>query len=96
MTAQCHIKLFGGLRQKAGAAEVHVHGTTLRQALQNLCAENDALHTAVFDGDMLRAHVRVMINGHDSELAQGLETAVSDGDQIAVFPPLAGGGIGSR
>jgi molybdopterin converting factor small subunit len=32
-----------------------------------------------------------MVNGIDSELMAGLETAVSGDDQLAIFPPIAGG-----
>ena len=49
------------------------------------------LQAAIFDGDALHPYVRVMINGRDSELAQGLDTIVSANDQIAIFPPIAGG-----
>ncbi len=31
------------------------------------------------------------MDGHDIELAQGLVTLVGAEDQIAVFPPMAGG-----
>ena len=85
------IKLYGGLRQKAKGAEHAVSGATLRDALENLCQNNAPLHAAIFAGDGLRPHVRVMVNGHDCELAKGLETAVHPNDQIAVFPPIAGG-----
>lgn len=85
------IKLFGGLRQKAGRAEQEVSGVTIREAIEHLCENNESLRAAIFDGDMLRPHVRVMVNGHDCELVQGLETPVSEDDQIAVFPPIAGG-----
>ncbi|MFO7681317.1 MAG: ubiquitin-like small modifier protein 1 [Chloroflexota bacterium] len=85
------IKLFGGLRQKAGGAEVDGSGATIREALANLCRENETLRQAIFAGDTLQPHVRVMLNGRDCELLQGLETAVTDQDHIAVFPPIAGG-----
>jgi molybdopterin synthase sulfur carrier subunit len=85
------IKLFGGLRQKAGSPEFEVSGATLREALENLCRDNEALRTAIFDDNMLRPHVRVMVNGRDCELESGLETAVYENDQIAIFPPIAGG-----
>jgi molybdopterin synthase sulfur carrier subunit len=85
------IKLFGGLRQKAGGTEHEVSGTTIREALANLCAGNEPLRAAIFTGDGLKPHVRVMVNGHDCELADGLATAVAANDQIAIFPPIAGG-----
>jgi molybdopterin converting factor small subunit len=49
------------------------------------------LQAEIFDGVALHPYVRVMINGRDSELEQGLDTIVSTNDQIAIFPPLAGG-----
>ena len=85
------IKLFGNLRQKAGQAEWAASGNTLREALDNLCADNERLRTAIFADGALQPHVRVMVNGRDAELDQGLETSVAAGDQIAIFPPIAGG-----
>ena len=85
------VALFGNLRQLAGASKVQVSGATLRQAIETLCANKAALRDAILADKMLRAHVRLIINGHDAELAQGLDTSVNDDDQIAIFPPIAGG-----
>ena len=85
------IKLFGGLRRTAGIAEAEGSGLTIREVLENLCREHETLRAAILEGDGLRPHVRVMVNGRDSELAKGLETPVADDDQIAIFPPIAGG-----
>jgi molybdopterin synthase sulfur carrier subunit len=85
------IKLFGGLRQTAGSPEFEVSGATIRETLENLCKGNEALRAAVFDGNMLRPHVRVMVNGRDCELESGLETAVFENDEFDIFPPVAGG-----
>jgi len=87
------IKLFGGLRQKAGTAELNGSGGTVREVLQEISAENDGLSEALFvDGvEDLRPHIRIMVNGIDSELMAGLETAVSGDDHLAIFPPIAGG-----
>ena len=70
---------------------VEVSGTTVREALSELCLAYPALQEAIFDGEELQAYVRVMVNGRDIELAEGLDTVVDDADQIAVFPPIAGG-----
>jgi|YNPBryantNP2012_1023418.scaffolds.fasta_scaffold06488_3 molybdopterin synthase sulfur carrier subunit len=86
------VKLFGNLRRAANASNVVATGDTVRAVLQSLCADNTALAAAIFDGAQLRAHLRVLVNGHDIELAQGLETRVQAQDQIAIFPPIAGGG----
>lgn len=85
------IKLFGGLRQIAGTKEQDITGATIREVLEKICADDESLHKAIFDGTKLHQHVRVMVNGRDSELVQGLETPVSEDDQIAIFPPIAGG-----
>jgi molybdopterin synthase sulfur carrier subunit len=85
------VKLFGNLRQHAGQRAVTASGTTIGEALQEICVAYPALENAIFDGNQLQAHVRVMINGRDIELADGLNTHVSETDQIAIFPPIAGG-----
>jgi len=85
------IKLFGGLRRHTGAAEVQGSGATIREALERLCQANEALAAAILDGGNLRPHVRVMVNGRDSELDAGLDTPVGEGDEVAIFPPIAGG-----
>ena len=85
------IKFYGGLRQIAGSKEQEITGATIQEVLEKICADNESLRTAIFDRTDLHQHVRVMVNGRDSELAQGLDTPVSASDQIAIFPPIAGG-----
>ena len=85
------IKLFGNLRRLAGVSQAQASGATVRQAIETLCVNNAALRDAILHGDALRANVRVMVNGYDVELAQGLDTPVRADDQMAIFPPIAGG-----
>ena len=85
------IKLYGNLRQLAGVSQAQADGATVRRVIEALCTNNAALRDAIMDGDTLCAHVRVMVNGRDAELAQGLDTPVRADDQIAIFPPIAGG-----
>lgn len=34
----------------------------------------------------------ILVNGrHTSHLSDGLDTVLTDGDQVAIFPPVAGG-----
>ena len=90
------VKLFGNLRALGAAPVNEVPGQTVREAIATLCAEYPALRPAIFDGDGLQPHVRVMIDGRDIELAEGLETPLAGGEQVAVFPPIAGGSYNTR
>jgi len=85
------VKLFGGLRNHVDNHELSVPGETVQNILDQLCHGRDDLKDALFDGPDLAAYVRVMVNGRDIELAQGLATRVNQEDQIAIFPPIAGG-----
>jgi molybdopterin synthase sulfur carrier subunit len=83
------VKLFGGLRRAAGMPTLTMDGDTVRAVLNRLCADNAKLRTAILDGDELQPHVRVIVNGRDIELEQGLDMPL-DAD-AAIFPPIAGG-----
>jgi molybdopterin synthase sulfur carrier subunit len=89
------VKLFGNLRTRAGLASgqiaVSATGTTAGEVLLDLCASYPALREAIFEDQALAQYIRVMINGRDIELADGLDTVVDEDDQMAVFPPIAGG-----
>lgn len=85
------VRLFGSLRSHAAQPRFEVAGTTIREVLAAACAANDALCAAVLDQGSLRPYVRVMLNGRDIELFQGLDSPVMESDAVAIFPPLAGG-----
>jgi molybdopterin synthase sulfur carrier subunit len=85
------VKFFGNLRQLAQSSHFRVEGNTVRSLLDQLCRPNQALSEAIFDNGQLRPHVRVVVNGHDVQLEQGLDTPLEENDQVAIFPPLGGG-----
>ena len=86
------VKLFGNLQRKTGTTAVTASGSTVQEVLQTLFVSYPELETAVLDNShQPKPHVRIMINGHDSEFKEGLETAVTEQDTIAIFPPIAGG-----
>ena len=85
------VKLFGNLRTLAQASEIDVPGERVGEVLANLIARHPALEPAVLEDGALRPHVRVMVAGRDVELAQGLETVLAGDEELAVFPPIAGG-----
>ncbi len=85
------VKLFGNLRKLKGAARVNLQASSVRQALLVLCEGNEALWEAITDGEKLLPYVKIMVNGHDISLLDGLDTRLMPEDQIAIFPPIAGG-----
>ena len=75
--------------------EREVDNMTLRDLLDRLCEEfGDELKNHMFDpktqgiSDMLK----VLVNGHHyTTLPNKLDTILRDNDEVALFPPVAGG-----
>ncbi|MFQ6081250.1 MAG: MoaD/ThiS family protein [Candidatus Bathyarchaeia archaeon] len=55
--------------------------------------EGEGLRESGFDPDTneLCPHIRVVLNGQNIDLLEGLETKVEDRDVITVFLPAGGG-----
>jgi MoaD family protein len=78
--------LFGGRERDLAVGE----GATVRDALSLLCDTSER-RREVFEGDCLKPHLVVMVNGVHVESLRGLDTVLSPGDTLAVFPMLGGG-----
>jgi sulfur-carrier protein len=85
------VKLFANLRLLAGAAQLEIPGESVQAVLENLFLKKGILKAHILDGGKLRPYVRVMVNGMDIELGQGLSTPLKLGDQVTIFPPITGG-----
>lgn len=67
-------------------------GTTFPALITTIAEKNPEGYTAIFDEKgAFREFVILMKNGRRIDIADAAETPVSDGDDIAVFPPVAGG-----
>lgn len=88
-------KLFADLAEVAGDRRVAVEpgpDATVGDALDALLADRPALRERVLDDDgTLRDHVNVLRNGENVMLGEGLATAASEDDELALFPPVSGG-----
>ena len=63
--------------------EVSIQPATLRDCLHVLEEAQSS---------ELQPHVALLLNGqHYRHLSEGLDTIVHEGDQLAFFPPIAGG-----
>jgi sulfur-carrier protein len=87
------IKLPTQLRDAAGnETEAKVDGTTVGEALARLYEQHGELRERISDdGGGLRRFVNVYLGGEDIRFLDGLDTPVSDGDELTILPAVAGG-----
>jgi len=90
------IKLFATLRLPGIGPRVSVtvgENATVRDALEALFAAVPDLREPIWnDGTgALQPHVNILLRGRLVRDLQGLDTPVRNGDELAVFPPVAGG-----
>jgi MoaD family protein len=75
--------------------ELEIGNITLMKLLHELSDIFGERYTQmVFDkaGKGLNQHIRILINGrHYSHMPQKLNTRLQEGDDVALFPPIAGG-----
>jgi sulfur-carrier protein len=89
-----HIKSFANFRDILGRDfDVDLeHGSTVEDLLQNLVASNQRLKSAIFDdADKINEHVILMKNRKNIDRLEGLRTGLTEGDEVAILPPVTGG-----
>ncbi|HET7355519.1 MAG TPA: MoaD/ThiS family protein [Nocardioidaceae bacterium] len=79
----------GGEKAVTGA------GSTLSEVIENLEGNHPGIKERLIEDGGLRRFVNVYVNDEDVRFTGGLDTSVSDGDQVVVLPAVAGG-AGSR
>jgi len=67
-------------------------GTMFTSLIATMAKKNPEGYAAIFDEKgAFREYVILMKNGKRIDSAEAAKTPVADGDEIAVFPPVAGG-----
>jgi molybdopterin converting factor small subunit len=80
------------MREQAGGnGEVAVSSGTVKAVLDALIAAHPALGPKLFDAGRLRPYVNVFVNDEDIRYLDDLDTAVADGQVVALIPAVAGG-----
>ena len=86
------VKIPAQLRPAAGGeGEVEVEGGTVGEALDAVFDQHEGLRERITEDGTLRRFVNVYVSGEDIRFQQGLETALSDGDEVTILPAVAGG-----
>jgi MoaD family protein len=75
-----------------GNNEVSTDGETVGEILKALDAAHPGFGERIFDDTgRLRRFVNVFLAEEDIRFLDGLDTAVSDGDEVTILPAVAGG-----
>ena len=87
------VRFFAHLRDAVGERTLDYDaagGATVGDVLGDLAGRYPDLDVLDESGD-LRPHVNVLRNGRNVGFDGGLDTPLSDGDEVGVFPPVEGG-----
>ena len=74
-----------------GEATAVVEGETVGEVLDSLYERFDELRSRIAEDGGLRRFVNVYVGGEDIRFLDGLDTPVSDGDEVTILPAVAGG-----
>ena len=93
-----HVKGYLTFRELVGDRWISLEGDhplSVRGLLVALCEQGGkSLTEQLYDANsgMLNTRVVILVNGHSiSNLIDGLDSLLSDQDEVAIFPPLMGG-----
>ena len=74
-----------------GEGEIEVEGATVGEALDAVFDEHADLRERITEDGGLRRFVNVYVSGEDIRFQDGLDTELSDGDEVTILPAVAGG-----
>ena len=74
-----------------GEAIATVEGATVGEVLDSLYERYGELRSRIAEDGGLRRFVNVYVGEEDIRFLDGLETPVSDGDEVTILPAVAGG-----
>jgi molybdopterin converting factor small subunit len=74
-----------------GRGHVEASGRTVAELIRDLEQRYPGLGGRICDGETVRLHVNVFVNGQEMRGLAGEATSLSDGDEVAFIPALVGG-----
>lgn len=96
--AEVKIKLFANLREKAGTSELQLSGEKVIDVLLSLTEKYPELEDLIFEKSkgesetpVMCGSINILINGNNVRHLEGLDTLLSEADELAILPPVSGG-----
>ena len=73
-------------------AQVEVSGTTIAEVLDNLDEQFPGVHDLIYSSEhKIPQHINIYVNNQEIGSLNGDKTRLSEGDQVAIIPAIAGG-----
>ncbi|MHA2406502.1 MAG: ubiquitin-like small modifier protein 1 [Candidatus Hermodarchaeia archaeon] len=87
------VRMFTSLRALTGIRETQLEAEVVQEVIDILSNQfGDKFRKMVLEPDgSLKSYFHVLVNGRHVRLQQGLQTPLSEGDVVAIFPPIGGG-----
>jgi len=88
------LRFFATFREAVGTKVVereYDEDITVGEVLRGLENEYDGLDGQLVENGDLRPHINVLKSGREVLHLDGMDTELEDGDQLSIFPPVAGG-----
>ncbi len=74
-----------------GEGEIEVEGSTVGEVLDAVYNRHEELRERITEDGSLRRFINVYVSGEDIRFQDGLDTPISDGDEVTILPAVAGG-----
>ena len=93
MNMKVKIMAFATLRNILGRERIVEleEGSRVQELLDSLCAKNEGLYNLLFDANVLKDEMNVLVNGKNISALNGIQTKLENNDEIALFPAAIGG-----
>ncbi len=86
------MKFFANLRDLVKKKEIDVEASMVKDAIDTASSLLGIdLKSELFDGEIPKKGVIVLVNGRNIEHLKGIYTSLQEGDVISLFPPVGGG-----
>ena len=94
MTISVQVDFHATIRKVFGEKSIQIalsSPSSVRFLLDRLCTSQERYENIFEDTNRLRSDVTILKNGRNIVFLDGLDTELTTGDKIAIFPPVVGG-----
>ena len=94
MTISVQVDFHATIRKVFGEKSIQIalsSPSSVGFLLDRLCTSQERYESIFEDTNRLRSDVTILKNGRNIVFLDGLDTELTTGDKIAIFPPVVGG-----